>query len=219
MARTIRLLELLQLLRQQHAPVTGQYLALELGISLRTLYRDIAELQNQGADIIGESGIGYVLKQDLVLAPLKFTVNELEAIMLGVQWIQKLNDPALAQSAQTALHKIKAITNTKDTTLRVGPITYPCYKINLEQIRQAIRNKKEIFIEYLSLKSEMSSRTICPITIGYFENNAVLVGWCMQKEDFRHFRLDRIEKMIVLESTFHDPQSQLIQLWHTTVKK
>ena len=218
MSRTQRLLELLQLLRKQTTAVTGQMLATELGISLRTLYRDIAELQNQGADILGEAGTGYVLRQDMILAPLKFTANELEAVMLGIQWVQKLNDPDLAKSAQHALDKIKAVTNAQTTSLRVGPILYAQHNVDLHSIRQAIRQKHEILIKYLSLKDEQSERIICPITIGYFEKNAVLVGWCTQKQDFRHFRLDRIAHLTVLNSQFHDPKSELLKQWQTTVR-
>ncbi|WP_269913325.1 helix-turn-helix transcriptional regulator [Acinetobacter sp. HY1485] len=207
-----------RLLRKQTTAITGQTLATALGISLRTLYRDIAELQSQGADILGEAGTGYVLRQDLVLAPLKFTANELEAVMLGIQWVQKLNDPDLTKSAQNALHKIKAVTNTPTTSLRVGPIMYAQHNVDLHSIRQAIRHKKEILIEYLSLKNENSTRMICPITIGYFEKNAVLVGWCIQKQDFRHFRLDRIAHLTVLNSQFHDPKSELLKQWQTTVR-
>lgn len=219
MTRTHRLLELLQLLRHQTTPIIGEVLANQLNISLRTLYRDISELKNQGADIRGEAGIGYILQHDLVLAPLNFTASELEALTLGVQWVQKLNDSDLAQSAKTAFKKIKVVTASTDTTLRVGPISYPQFKVNLQHIRQAIRFKNEIFIEYLSLKNEYSSRVLCPITIGYFENNAVLVGWCTTKHDFRHFRIDRIEQLHVLKTTFHDPKSELLKQWQTTVKK
>src|SRR4051812_46542670 len=100
MSRTARLLDLLQLLRNRTLPVTGPDLAVELGISIRTLYRDIATLQAQGADIRGEPGLGYVLQPGFTLPPLMFTTEEIEAIVLGSRWVAAGHaDTRLSQSA------------------------------------------------------------------------------------------------------------------------
>ena len=87
MSRASRLLDLLQLLRRHRAPVTGPALAQELGISIRTLYRDIATLQAQGADIQGEPGLGYVLRPGFTLPPLMFSADEIEALVIGSRWV------------------------------------------------------------------------------------------------------------------------------------
>ncbi|CPR19793.1 Transcriptional regulator, DeoR family [Brenneria goodwinii] len=78
MSRAQRLLDLIQILRNHRFPVTGANLAAELGISLRTLYRDIGTLQAQGADIEGEPGLGYVLRPGFMLPPLMFSEEEIE---------------------------------------------------------------------------------------------------------------------------------------------
>ena len=95
MSRSARLLDLIQLLRSHRRPVSGQVLATSLGISLRTLYRDIATLQSQGAVIEGEPGVGYVLRAGYMLPPLMFTEEEIEALVLGSRWVAERSDSGL----------------------------------------------------------------------------------------------------------------------------
>ena len=109
MSRTTRLLDLIQLLRRHRRPVSGSAIAQELGISLRTLYRDIATLQGQGAAIDGAPGLGYVLREGFVLPPLMFSAEELEAVVLGMRWVAQRADSGLAAAARDALAKIGAV--------------------------------------------------------------------------------------------------------------
>src|ERR1700752_131103 len=106
MSRAERLLELMQMLRRHRRPVSGAQLAQELGISLRTLYRDIASLQAQGATIDGAPGIGYVLRPGFVLPPLMLAPEEIEALVLGTRWVADRADRRLADAARNALAKI-----------------------------------------------------------------------------------------------------------------
>src|SRR5271157_635543 len=108
-SRSERLLCLLQALRRHRRPISGAVLARELGISIRTLYRDISTLQAQGADIEGEPGVGYVLRPGFMLPPLMFSQNELEALMLGFRWVSKLADESMIGAACDALAKISAV--------------------------------------------------------------------------------------------------------------
>src|SRR5262245_1296955 len=110
MSRTERLLELLQVLRRHRAPVSGASLAADLNISIRTLYRDIATLQGQGAEIEGEPGLGYVLRPGFMLPPLMFSIDEIEALIVGGQWVgRQKDDPRLSKAAGNALTKIAAV--------------------------------------------------------------------------------------------------------------
>lgn len=109
MARTSRLLTLLQLLRGKKYPVTASDLADELNISERTLYRDIAELIAQGAPISGAAGLGYVLRPGLFLPPLMFTEDETEAVLLGLRYVDQRGDEVLSKAAGQALAKIAAV--------------------------------------------------------------------------------------------------------------
>ena len=109
MSRAQRLLDLIQALRRHRFPVSGQKLADELGVSLRTLYRDIRTLQSQGAHIEGEAGIGYVLRPGYMLPPLMFSDEEIEALALGTRWVAARTDTRLAKAATNALAKISAV--------------------------------------------------------------------------------------------------------------
>src|SRR5678815_4120881 len=109
MSRAQRLLDLIQILRRHRQPVAGSALAEELGISLRTLYRDIATLQSQGARIDGEPGLGYILRPGFMLPPLMFSEEEIEALVLGSRWVHQRADRALADAAANVLAKIGAV--------------------------------------------------------------------------------------------------------------
>src|SRR5579871_5521879 len=103
MSRSERLLELLQALCRRRRPVSGQALAAELGVSIRTLYRDIATLQAQGAQIEGEPGLGYVLRPGYLMPPLMFSEDEIEALVLGSRWVADRGDDRLGDAARNAL--------------------------------------------------------------------------------------------------------------------
>ncbi len=109
MSRTQRLFDLIQTLRRYRYPVSGKRLAEALGISLRTLYRDIATLQAQGASIEGEPGIGYILRPGFMLPPLMFSEEEIEALVLGSRWVARRTDKTLGLAATNVLAKIAAV--------------------------------------------------------------------------------------------------------------
>ena len=109
MSRTYRLFELLQMLRRRRRPVSGAELAREAGVSLRTLYRDVAALQAMGAEVDGEPGVGYVLRPGFLLPPLMFSEEELEALALGAKWVARRTDDALSDAARNAMTKIAAV--------------------------------------------------------------------------------------------------------------
>src|SRR3954452_13762035 len=95
MSRAARLFDLLQCLRRHRRPVSAAMLAAELGVSLRTVYRDVATLIAQGADIAGEAGVGYVLRPGFLLPPLMFDDDEIEALILGLRFVAKRGYDAL----------------------------------------------------------------------------------------------------------------------------
>ena len=99
MTRTERLLKLLQLLRRQRFAISAEQLAETLGVSVRTVYRDIDALHTQGARIEGESGVGYLLRQDFLLPPLTLSAQEAEALLLGMRWVARHGDAQLVTAA------------------------------------------------------------------------------------------------------------------------
>lgn len=199
MSRSARLLDLIQILRRHRRPVSGESLARELGISIRTLYRDIATLQAQGAGITGEPGVGYVLQPGFMLPPLMFTEDELEALVLGSRWVSKRAGGALGQAAENALAKIAAVL-PKDlreqldaTNLLAGPGEPPQRpEADLTVIRLAIRREHILQIAYEDAAGRTTARNIWPFALGFFDKVGVISAWCELRQDYRHFRTDRI---------------------------
>lgn len=166
MARSTRLLMLLQTLRGRSRPVTASALAAELGVSERTLYRDIAELSAQGAPIYGEAGIGYVLRPGLFLPPLMLTEDETEAIVLGLRYVDQRGDEVLAQAAAVALAKIGAVLAPAAKEALQNPIAlpgprgpgFPANAVDLRTFRAAIRSQRKLRIGYIDAKGARSKR-------------------------------------------------------------
>ncbi|WNJ92853.1 YafY family protein [Bosea sp. 685] len=223
MARSERLLSLLQVLRRHRRPVSGAVLAQELGISIRTLYRDIVTLQAQGADIEGEPGVGYVLRPGFMLPPLMFSQGELEALMLGFRWVAKLADEPMTQLAANALAKISAVLpddlrdELENTTLLVGPrVISDDEVVDLETVRAAIRREHKVRISYLDGDGNASERTIWPFALGYFQESRILVAWCESRDDFRHFRTDRLLDLTELDERYPRRRAVMLREWRAT---
>lgn len=220
MSRAERLLQLMQILRRHRHPVAGQDLAAELGISLRTLYRDIASLQGQGAHIDGAPGLGYVLRPGFTLPPLMFSDDEIEALVLGSRWVAERADPHLAAAARNALAKITAVLpaalrhEADSSALLVGPGKQaPPAGSLLARIRGAIRAERKLTVRYRDLKEQDSERTLWPCAVGFFDQCLVMVAWCELREDFRHFRLDRIAELHVRDERYPRRRQALLREW------
>lgn len=220
MSRATRLLELIQVLRRHRFPVAGAVLARELGISLRTLYRDIASLQAQGAAIEGEPGIGYILRPGFMLPPLMFSEDEIEALVLGSRWVADRGDGRLSDAARNALAKIAAVlpTDLRDmldaSTLMIVPGPELAAGENeLPAIRKAIRSERKIEIAYRDLKSNETTRRIWPIALAYFDRVRVVVAWCETRRAFRHFRADRIVALANTDQRYPRRRAGLLKAW------
>ncbi|MHA7846923.1 helix-turn-helix transcriptional regulator [Serratia sp. D1N4] len=223
MSRTQRLLDLMQILRRHRYPLAGHALAQELGISMRTLYRDIATLQQQGADIAGETGVGYVLRPGFMLPPLMFSQQETEALVLGMRWVERRGDSQLAKAATNALAKIGAVLPNElreeldANTLLIGPVEE--VKVADETrvlIREVIRLERKISVEYQDQAGNISERTLWPFAMGYFEQVQVLIAWCELRASFRHFRLDRIRTLTPLSQRYPRGRRALMKAWRET---
>ncbi len=221
MSRTQRLFDLLQTLRKYRYPVSGKQLADELGVSLRTVYRDIITLQEQGARIEGEAGIGYILRPGFMLPPLMFSEEEIEALVLGSRWVARRTDKKLRDAAINVLAKIAAVLpqelrhQLEFTGLLVGPVKNVIDMDDDKEalIRQTIRNEHKLQMTYIDVNEEKSERIIWPLAVGYFEETHIMVAWCELREDFRHFRIDRIIKLIALETHYPQQRQALLKKW------
>jgi predicted DNA-binding transcriptional regulator YafY len=220
MSRTERLLDLLQLLRRHRAPVTGPALAREMGISIRTLYRDIATLQAQGADIEGEPGLGYVLRPGFTLPPLMFSADEIEALVLGSRWVARRSEDArLGDAAANALAKITAVLPAElrdfaeDSPLLVGAGELIPAAVDLSAIRLAIREQKKLSIAYRNADGTATERVIWPFVVGFFDKSRVIAAWCELREDYRTFRLDRISRLETLPERYPRRRTAMLKEW------
>ena len=332
MSRTERLLALMQQLRTGRRPRQAHELAHALGVSLRTLYRDIDLLRAQGADIRGEAGVGYVLKKGApTLPPLMFAEGEIEALVLGLRWVVQQPDPALAASARSVLAKVEAVlparlvpmmedqalypvrgrvsgepsasvpdaASASDTALApdaasasaaasvpssapssvpasastpapdsvpasasapasvpvpaCAPVSVaasvscaipvpvpaapasatvadtspaPCGNVRspartawesheeiiLPLIRQALRENRQLQMDYADAQGQDTRRTIWPVALGYLQSTRLLAAWCTLRADFRHFRTDRI-RHAWLGDPCPRPRRQLEAAW------
>lgn len=220
MSRAERLLQLMQYLRRHRFPVTASALATELGISIRSVYRDIASLQAQGADIEGEPGLGYVLRPGFMLPPLMFSEEEIEALVLGSRWVSERADSGLATAARNALSKIAAVLPTElrqeleTSALMVGPgQAIAAGDQELAKIRLAIRSEHKLDIVYRDLQEQESQRTIWPFAIGFFDRARVVVAWCELRQAIRHFRTDRIIAFTTSETRYPRRRQVLLKEW------
>jgi len=230
MSRAARLFDLVQLLRRHRAPVSGPALAEQLGISIRTLYRDIATLQAQGADIQGEPGLGYVLRPGFILPPLMFSVDELEALVLGSRWVAVRGDARLGAAAGDAVAKIRAVLpEALRESVDAAVLTVPMLEdvpvaIDVSVIRAAARKEHKLVIAYRDQDGAATTRTIWPLLIGFFDKVQVLAAWCELRQDYRGFRVDRIVAVEAKDERYPRRRAALVKEWrarqdlHTTAK-
>lgn len=226
MARSERLLDLIQALRRHRHPVSAAKLAEELGVSLRTVYRDVQTLVGQGATIEGEAGVGYVLKPGFVLPPLMFDDQEIEALVLGARWVMKRSDDTeLSAAAKNALAKIVSVlpSDLRESAEYSGLLAGPgeslnAGRIDLAPIRAAIRDEVKLRIHYDDGKGRATDRVVWPIALGFFDKVRVVVGWCELREDFRHFRADRISGVRPTGKRYPKRRRVLLKDWRTTNK-
>lgn len=199
--RTVRLFSILEQLRGRQRPVSAEFLAQTLDVSVRTIYRDMSTLQAMGAPIRGESGLGYQLEKGYFLPPLHFDANELEAIILGTRLIAARGDAQLGEAARRVSAKIGAMLDDdakkryEDMPLRAvsrRTLEYELADRYLEPLRVAIRGRKRLAVRYRDLKGNESRRNIRPLGLTMFDAVWLLTIWCETKADFRNLRVDGI---------------------------
>lgn len=222
-SRAERLLELMQVLRRHRRPVSGATLAGELGISLRTLYRDIGSLQAQGAHIDGAPGLGYVLRPGFVLPPLMFADEEIEALVLGSRWVADRADHRLGAAARNALAKIAAVLpaerrhELESSALLVGPgASIAAGDAEIIAIRAAIRGERKLDVTYRDGDGRETSRTIWPFALGFFDRSRVVAAWCELRQSIRHFRTDRITALTATSARYPRRRQALLQEWRVS---
>ena len=210
MRRTDRLFELIQIFRDGRLH-RAEDLAETLGVSQRTVYRDIESLVGSGIAIEGARGVGYLLREPVHLPPLSFTEEELRALHLGAQMVSAYADAAHDRAAKAAMSKIDAVLPSDRPRSGHtwgfwvnGASGEPEARSALAPLSEAIRTRHKVEIQYISLKDETSSRIVRPIQIECWGHVWTFTAWCEKREDFRMFRIDRIANYTILDERFKD---------------
>lgn len=218
MARSDRLLRLLQAMRVLPAPLTAKRLAEEMGVSLRSLYRDIDSLRAAGARIEGERGYGYRLVEDFALPPQTLTRAEIEALVLGLAEVRGMGDPALAGAAVSALAKIAATLPDEAEQQAMHAVSHvfrPQVRaplaIDLEKLREAAWRERAVALRYTDQSGAETERVIWPLAIVYTERTLSVLAWCCLRQDFRIFRGDRMVSAEVTSESFRPRRVALLR--------
>lgn len=217
MQRAERLFQLLTLLRNRRTVMTAKQLSDHLQVSERTIYRDIQSLSLSGVPVEGEAGVGYRLSHRYQLPPLMFDRHEVEALLLGARMVSGWGDTEMAAHAKQAIQKILSVLpdhlRHSDETL---PLLVPqmedlqkFYTAHSQPLREAIRTRQRIEIDYTRADDQLSQRVIEPLGLIFWGKVWTLVAWCHLRNEYRTFRLDRINQLTLLPEHFdiHDNKS------------
>ena len=220
MRRADRLFDIIQTLRASPHPLTAAAIADKLEVTVRTIYRDIAALQASRVPIEGAPGLGYVLRRGFDLPPLMFTLEETDAIAIGVRLLRRLRDPKLQKAAEDVLAKLAAVVPQELQPQLVAAPLYvsegsapPVEGIDPSRLRAAIRETRKLAIAYEDEAGRRTERIIWPIAMAYYVDVTLVGAWCELRNDFRHFRVDRILGSQVLDETFRADSGKLMAQW------
>jgi predicted DNA-binding transcriptional regulator YafY len=220
MRRSDRLFDIIQRLRTARGPLTAAAIAAELEVTPRTVYRDIAALQASRVPIEGAAGLGYVLRRGYDLPPLMFTADELEAVLVGMRLLRRTRDTGLEAAAESVLSKLASILpgpmraqlDAPPFLVSDGGMPEP-QAIGLAALRLAIREARKLRIGYRDGSGSSSERVIRPVALEYYVEATLICGWCELRNDYRHFRADRIVTAAVLEDSFAEQRERLLSGW------
>ncbi len=219
MARTVRMFEIVQMLRAARAPLTAQSMATRLEVTRRTIYRDIAALQASGVPVEGEAGIGYLLRGALDLPPMRFTADEMEAIVVGLSLVGRTGDALLVVAGESALAKIADAAPPGGPCLDLGGTlvsgwhAIPPGATEARLLRRAIRDERKVRLAYRDAEDRVTERIVCPLAMLYYVDCLLLAAYCELRGDFRHFRHDRIERCEPLDMSFAAHGHALRRRW------
>ena len=216
MRRADRLFQIIQFLRTRRV-TTAKWLAERLEVSERTIYRDIKDLILSGVNIEGEAGVGYVVRYGFDLPPLMFSNEEISALTLGARVVDSWADPALATAAQSALSKIETVLsddlqdNLSETRLFAPLKRLPTEVASrLAEVRLAIEASKKLQLEYADANYQLSERIIWPLGLFFWGTVWTLGAWCELRQNFRIFRVDRIQSLEALNESYPDAPGQTL---------
>ncbi|HEY4344316.1 MAG TPA: YafY family protein [Parvibaculum sp.] len=220
MRRADRLFDIIEFLRRHKRVVTAAELAATLEVSMRTIYRDIADLQASRVPIEGEAGLGYMLRSGYELPPLMFTEDEIEALVFGARMVRAWGDAAFTQAADAAVDKIRAVLPARlNEVIEASRISVARgrgkgkeeFNKHLTPIRRAIRDRRRLAFDYAALSGELTTRTVRPLGLAFFGPFWMLASWCEMRRDFRTFRIERIARLDPTGEVFRDEPGKTME--------
>ncbi|HET8899078.1 MAG TPA: YafY family protein [Rhodanobacteraceae bacterium] len=222
MRRADRLFLIIHALRGRRTALPARRLAETLGVSLRTVYRDVADLQLSGIPIEGAAGVGYVLRKGADIPPLMFTAQELEAVVVGMRFVRAFTGARLMQAADAAMLKIEAVL-PPELRERVAQVRIfapvwrdqetSAYGQRLDALNEAINQRAVLAIDYSNEAGATSQREIEPLCMAFWGGKWTLGAWCRMRGDFRNFRPDRIRAMQPSGEIFADDATRGFQAY------
>lgn len=217
MRRADRLFQIIQYLKSRRL-TTANWLSEKLEVSERTIYRDIKDLILSGVPIEGEAGVGYVLRSGFDIPPIMFTKDEIEALVVAANMAKTFAGSRLAKSAELALDKIEAVLPQKLKREISSPRLYTPQDLisndtikMLDNLRDAVNEHHLVEIEYLSLKNEVSSRTVKPLGLFFWGKLWTLAAWCELRQTYRTFRVDKIQALNLTAQCFTESDEVSLQ--------
>ncbi len=204
-----RLFQLVTLLRGRRTATTAQTIAKQMGVSVRTVYRDIQALAASGVVVEGEAGVGYALQAQSHLPPLMFSAEEVLALMLGSRMVRAFTDPDLALAAHRAEQKIRAVLPEPLKQLAARqPYRIPVLqkdqdlRVRHGHIRIACEQQCKLAMHYSDEAGQLTQRTVWPLGMMGLHGRWMLLAWCETRQDYRTFRFDRIQTLHMLDAHF-----------------
>ena len=231
MNRTDRLLAIVLEL-QARGWQRAEDLAGRFEISKRTIYRDMQALMESGVPVLSEPGRGFALMDGYFLPPLHFTEDEAILLLLGGDLMAQSFDAHYRATAETAMSKITTVLPER-LQQRVSTLQSHFQFINdqpqiseagdttLRLLRRAILETRRVRFAYFSRPSPHDSpahsqREADPYALIHVNNAWYLVAYCHLRLDMRHFRLDRLEGLILTLQTFERPKDFTLSANHIT---
>jgi predicted DNA-binding transcriptional regulator YafY len=222
MRRADRLFLIINALRGRRTALQARQLAETLGVSLRTVYRDVADLQLSGVPIEGEAGVGYVLRKGSDIPPLMFTADELESLVVGTRFVRAFAGEKLAAGAQAALVKIEAVLppelRERSSRTRIyAPIWRDqesmAFAARIDQLHAAIETQRVLRLTYKDEVGRESERLVEPLCLAFWGGKWTLGTWCRLRSDFRNFRPDRIAGLEETGDMFESPAGRNLEAY------
>ena len=224
MRKAQKLFQLTNLIRVKQ-PITAEQIAEELGVSTRTVYRYIDDLSVSGIPVYGIVGVGYRLDESFELPPLTLTDSELDALLLGIKMVSTWTGDTLSESAKSLAHKINTVLPDNMKNQNAAYIDAPDLLLREPErskwdlLYQLIKQHRVATLHYETPDGSQNQRDVYPLGLLYWGSKWTTACWCNLRQDFRSFRVDRIQSIKAHETVFQETEQISFQQYLVTVKK